>query len=138
MAGSAALRNLIGLVRVGESVQVTVLRDGQRREIEARIGEKPTAGQPEHQALSKLSGARFQDLDRQHPQSGRMEGVLVADVEQGSPAWRNGLRSADIILAVNRTPVSDKDALTTALASAGPTVTLNIVREGMGLFLVIR
>lgn len=83
-----------------------------------------------------MLGARFQDADRAHPRYG--QGVVVADVEQGSPAWRNGLRTADLILAVNRQPVNTTRELRRALAEAGPTVALDIVRGDARMFLVIR
>lgn len=57
-------------------------------------------------------------------------GVLVASVEQGGPAWRDGLRPADVIAAANRTRIRDIAALATMLASAGPTVVLQVHRSG--------
>ena len=138
VAGSAALRNLIGLMRVGEEVDITLLRDGRKRTVEAEIGKAETTRLAGGRTLPKLSGAEFRDLERGHPQFGDVQGVLVSQVEQGSPAWRNGLRSGDIILAVNRRAVTTVGALSEALEGATSAVALNILRGNTRLFLVIQ
>jgi serine protease Do len=46
------------------------------------------------------------------------EGVLITDVEQGGAAWRAALRPGQVILSVNREPVSSTVAFKQALASA--------------------
>jgi len=138
VTGSAALRNLIGLTRVGEEIRMSVLRNGDRRNIRARIGD----AQPEviagGESLPKLNGATFRNLDRSHPRHGDVEGVLVAQVEQGSPAWRNGLRNDDVIIAVNRRRVSTVEQFEQALTQSGPAVALDILRGNMRLFVVIQ
>jgi Do/DeqQ family serine protease len=138
VSGSAALRNLIGLMQVGEEVEVTVLRDGRRRNIEAEIGKAQASTLAGGRSLPKVAGAEFRNLDRSDPQNSDLVGVLVAQVEQGSPAWRNGLRNGDVILSVNRQRVGSVGDLSEAFEQAGPTVALNILRGSMRLFLVIQ
>jgi Do/DeqQ family serine protease len=136
------LANRVGLVRVGSSVEIAFLRDGQRREVTATIGGAPggvrAATPGRGTTIERLDGAQFRNLDSTHPQYGRVEGVLVASVEPGSPAARNGLRQGDIVTAVNRQNVSSVDELTAALDAAGSTVALNIVRDEARLYIVIR
>jgi serine protease DegQ len=131
VSGSAALRNLIGLMQVGEEVEVTVLRDGRRRNIEAEIGKAQASTLAGGRSLPKVAGAEFRNLDRSDPQYSDLVGVLVAQVEQGSPAWRNGLRNGDVILSVNRQRVGSVGDLSEAFEQAGPTVALNILRGSM-------
>jgi S1-C subfamily serine protease len=138
VSGSAALRNLIGLMQVGEEVEVTVLRDGRRRNIEAEIGKAQASTLAGGRSLPKVAGAEFRNLDRSDPQNSDLVGVLVAQVEQGSPASRNGLRNGDVILSVNRQRVGSVGDLSEAFEQAGPTVALNILRGSMRLFLVIQ
>lgn len=138
VAGSAALRNRIGLMQVGEEVGITVLRDGERRTIKAEIGKAQARSLSAGRSLPKFSGAEFRNLDRDHPQYGEVKGVLVSQVDQGSPAWRNGLRSGDIILAVNRERVESVDELAQALEHAGPAIALNLLRGDTRMFLVIQ
>lgn len=135
---SAALRNSIGLIPVGEKVEISLLRDGKRLELDAEITSGSTAAIAGGQSLPKLAGARFEEIDRDHPRFGEIEGAMVSEVEQGSPAWRNGLRRGDIILAVNRRRVRSLDQLSNALEQVGATVALNLLRGNTRLFLVIQ
>lgn len=63
---------------------------------------------------------------------GASTGVVVAQVESGSPAESAGLNGEDVITAVDGTPVSDANSLVTdlAIAGAGTTVTLTVVAPG--------
>jgi len=141
--GSADLRNKVGLFRLGAAAELELVRDGRRETLEATIGRAPgvernadNAAAP--QTIEKLQGAEFQNLDSSHPRYGEVEGVLVERVEQGSPAWRNGLRQGDIITAVNRRDVSTVDELSSAIREAGAAIALNIVRDEARLFIVIQ
>lgn len=137
VSGSSALRNRIGLTRVGEDIDITVIRDGRQRVISAKIGKVQPQRLAGGRSIPKLTGAEFRELDRSHPQYGEVQGVLVAQVEEGSPAWRNGLRAGDIISAVNRQPVTSVGELSEALRQVGSTVALNILRGNARLFVVI-
>jgi len=139
--GSSDLANKVGLIRVGAEVEIAFLRDGRRQVVEATIGGTAggaVAGGGQSTTIDRLQGAQFRNLDAAHPQFGSVEGALVASIEQGSPAARNGLRQGDIITAVNRESVGSVDALREALGAAGAVVALNIVRDGSRVFIVIQ
>lgn len=65
------------------------------------------------------------------------DGILVESIGQSSPAWQDGLRQADVITAVNRTPVHDIAALESALASADATVVLEVRRGDDAVIVVL-
>jgi S1-C subfamily serine protease len=60
------------------------------------------------------------------------QGALVQTVVQGGPAAKAGLRSGDIIVAIDETVVRDMDNLIVYLAdtTVGQKVTLTVLREG--------
>lgn len=62
----------------------------------------------------------------------RVEGALVADVQQNSPADKIGLKAGDIIMKFNQKPVSSGAALRTAISllKPGTKATLTVLREG--------
>jgi len=64
-------------------------------------------------------------------------GVQVLAVEDGSPAWRGGLRRADVIETVNRTPVGDVAELGRELDAAGTTAVLQVRRAGKEAVVVL-
>lgn len=141
---SAELRNEIGLVRAGGSVELTALRAGDRRTVRTEVAADTetaaaTAGRDGAPASSSLlAGASLMDLPRDHPAYGRVQGVWVSAVAPGSPAARFNLRPNDVITAVNREPVTSVAELTAALDGARPPVALQVEREGRALFLLLR
>lgn len=134
---SADLRNRVGLIRVGQDVELTIVRDGKRKTVRARLGEAVAASVRGGEGVPELAGALFRDLDASMRASGR-EGVLVAEVETGSPAWRHGLRPGDIIVAVNRKKVASVAELKSALERAERVVALNLLRGDAQIFIVIQ
>jgi Do/DeqQ family serine protease len=61
-----------------------------------------------------------------------VRGVIVSNVEQGSPAERAGLKQGDVITVINGTQIEDGNSLRNVIASAGPgaDVTITILRDG--------
>ena len=136
---SRELRNFIGLVRVGEEIEIDVLREQSRVRLSVRVGGE-ASGEPlgAVDAPPALQGAMLRDLEQGDSAYGRIEGVLAAEVEPGSPAARNGIRPGDIIVAVNRRRVRNAEELESAFDQAGQVLALNIVRGNGQLFIVIR
>lgn len=60
------------------------------------------------------------------------KGVLITDVDPGSPAGRAGLRRGDVLLRVEREPVADLDGLRNCLSGwkTRKKVRLEVSREG--------
>jgi S1-C subfamily serine protease len=140
---TADLRNTVGLVRAGESVAVTAIRDGQRRTVRTTVAADAEASGPAARAadpgvVSALTGATIMQLPRDHPAYGRVEGVYVSAVAPGSVAARLGLRAEDVISGVNRDAIKSVADLTQALDSAKPPTALQVQREGRALFLLVR
>jgi len=140
---SSDLRNEVGLVRAGEPVDVTAIRDGDRRTVRATVAaETPEAASSARAAdpasVSLLAGATVMEMPSDHPSYGRVQGVWVSAVSPGSAAARFGLRPDDIVTGVNRAPVGSVADLTAAMNRAKPPIALQIQREGRALFLLVR
>ena len=116
---SSSLRNMIGLMRLGTGMEITFIRDGERRRTTAKTGLSSNQILAESEAVNKFKGAEFRDLDPSHPRYDTVEGVLVDRVEEGSPAERNGLRQGDIVTAVNRVKVRSVAEFSKAAADTG-------------------
>lgn len=106
----------------------TSLLPGRPRAAGAVLRGETTRPMP---SQSPVAGAALRDT----PAGG---GVLVASVEEGSPASRDGLRQADVIESVYRTPVRDVAELETELAAAGRTAVLQVWRSGNEVVVVLR
>jgi Do/DeqQ family serine protease len=61
-----------------------------------------------------------------------VRGLLVSTVMPGGPADKAGIRTGDVITAVDQTPVDDPNSFRNRIATTAPgtTVTLSIVRDG--------
>ncbi len=134
---SADLRNRIGLVPVDTEVELALIRDGRKETVRARVGKPVEAALAGGQTVPQLAGATFENIQKGMPMFGKVEGVLVAKLESGSPAWRHGLREGDIIVAVNRQKIRSVDELGVALKKAERVIALNVLRGDLMLFIVI-
>ena len=130
---AATLRNSIGLLRVGEEVKLKVLREGKSRTLVAKVEQPTWTAQGGERIHAQLTGTMLTKLD----DARRGQGVLIAEVEPGSPAWRNGLRKGDIIVSANRQPVESVEQLQ-QIAARGQTLLLNLQRGNGALFLYLQ
>ncbi len=128
------LQRLVAAVKPGKKVPVRVKRQGKGLTLTVAVGQMPTeevAAVP-FQSLERY-GFAVQDLTPELRERFQVEegGVLVSSVEPGSPAFRRGLRSGDVILEVNRQPVqSRQDLLAVVKASPPETDLLLLVQRG--------
>lgn len=129
--GAGELRATIGLLRVGDKVEIGLLRDGKPLRVTAIIGERSDAEADDATAVNRaLEGADLAD-------AGNEGGVVVRSVQDGSPAAQAGLRSNDIIMAVGRTRVANLKQFREAMKGA-KVAFLNIRRGNATLLVPIR
>ncbi|MBI3171867.1 MAG: DegQ family serine endoprotease [Hydrocarboniphaga effusa] len=131
------LRNMLGLMQVGEKVDLKVLRDGKPRMVSVTIGkdtEQAAAGAKLH---PRLTGATFAPVDESNaPDESDARGIVVQRVQPRSPAARLGLRENDIIIGVNRKRVETM-AEFEKLAGADQEELLLHVRRGNNAFFIV-
>jgi serine protease Do/serine protease DegQ len=129
MKSARELRNAIGMLRIGDQVEIGLLRDGKAHQVTALVAERSETETTANAAdISRgLEGADLGDA----PDGG---GVLVRSVQDGSPAAQAGLRTNDLIVGVGRTPVSNTKSFREA--SKGLNLLLLNVRRGSGVVLI--
>jgi len=132
-----SLRNEIGLLEVGEALRLEILREGKPLTLDAKVGEYVPAKAEGDEINPRLAGAFFEDIGLNSPLSGKVQGVMVAKVDSGSPSARAGLRPNDVITAINRQRVSSTDELR-QMATGGEGLIVNLLRGRGELLLVLR
>ena len=138
--GSADLRQKIGLRRPGDEIEITYVRDGERRMVEVALADAggPRKTKREPGGSDALAGVNLSPLDRSHPAWGEVEGVVASVIAPGSRAARAGLEVGDVITAVNRRSVETIREIDRALKEAPGAVALTIWRDGRTMLSVLR
>ncbi len=135
---SASLRNAIGLLEVGEAAQIEILREGKPLTLDAKVGEYVPVKADGEAINPRLAGVTFEEIGPNSPLAGGgIRGVIVARLATRSPAARAGLQRNDVIVGVNRYPITSTEELRQiASQSEGLVLTL---RRGQGeLLLMLR
>jgi membrane-associated protease RseP (regulator of RpoE activity) len=135
VADANEVRNRIGLRERGSTVELTIWRVGKSQTVKLTVAE-PRAAAVDISAIAQFGGARFTDIPVEHPSRGKVAGALVAEVLAGSPAWRLGLRTGDIIAAVNQQPIKSAEELAEVTKSVPGVLALSILRGDAQLFIV--
>ncbi len=130
--GSHQIRNMIGLMEIGDTVDIEIIRGDNRKTIRAVIGKplkKQLAGGKLHKTLrGTILGAT---------QKRQVEGVLIEKINTKSYAWRVGLRPGDIIVSANRYRIRNLDELK-RVVDPRRALLINIQRGGEAFFLVLK
>jgi len=131
---AAELRNRIGLMRIGENVDLGLMRDGKVKHVSAivqsRNGAGEESGAPAGDLPHSLEGAELGDAPGG-------AGVVVRSIEPGSPASQQPLKPNDVITAVDRHTVASVKDLKAA-AKDQTSLLLTVKRGATTLKILVR
>ena len=102
-----SLRNIEGLLSIGQPVELEYLRDGRSRSAQVGIEENLDARISGRRLDARMDGLILSRV----PERSRAVGVLIEQVRRNTSPWDAGLRPGDLIVAINRQPVEDLAAL---------------------------
>ena len=142
--GPNQLRNMVANNKPGEVHDVTVLRNGKEKTLKVTIGEMPAEMQqgPEAEYRNVLKGVGVQDITPGIAAKlnipGRVKGVVVNSVAQGSPA-SGVLKEGDVIQEVNRHLIKNVKEYRSIVSRIRPNsvVLLLIYRNGSSFFVTL-
>jgi serine protease Do/serine protease DegQ len=137
VADAASLRLRVGMHGAGDSIKIVLIRDGKTRTVTAELGLAQASQVAAEDIHPGLEGASFETVNPSSPSYDGTPGILITEVDQGSPAFANGLRANDLILRVNRQRVSSLEELTEAARDA-KSLLLQLRRGDRGIVLVVR
>jgi serine protease Do len=125
----------ISRVPPGTTVHLKVIRDGAVKDIPITPTKRPDqVDKNEEGNAPSLKGVSVDDLTpdiaRQLRLPPNTKGVVVVDVDPGSPASDSGLHSGDVIQQVNRKPVTNVQQFMQAISQAGKDTTVLLVNRG--------
>jgi serine protease Do len=147
MADVTVLRNRVAMIAPGTKVPMTVIRDGKEVRLEVTIGEQPADFSRMAMGRSDMPlhdmGIVLQDLTEELADQFGYEmnqGVLVADVVQGSPAAEAGMKAGQLIEEVNKQRVRNLKELQAVLQASQETdkVLLRVRAGNFSQYIVLR
>jgi serine protease Do len=120
-------------LKVGERVDVTLLRDGQEQTVSIKVGRRPLtmarSGNPGSEKETEY-GIQVSDLTPELARRLNIEaerGAVVTGVKPGSKAAKAGLREGDVIVEVNRHDVESAQDFKTQVEKKKADESLNLL-----------
>ncbi|MFC1532793.1 Do family serine endopeptidase [Thermodesulfobacteriota bacterium] len=135
---------IVGSTPVGKTVIVEVIRNGKRKSLEVRIAElkeeKEVEGAEEGRSDLGMTVERITpEMARQYDLPVK-EGLIIAHVDDNSPAGEAGIRQGDIIIEVDQEPMKDLGSYMEKIRKykKGDTILFLIKRGGTTLYLTLK
>jgi S1-C subfamily serine protease len=129
------LRNAEGLLPLGSTLKLSVLRDGQLRQVDATLTPEKLATLDGARLDPRLAGVGFSDLSQRERSQG-VAGVVVSAVRPGSLAAQAGLQPDDLVIGVGNRRITSVRELQ-ALAGTRPRQLVLLVGDQDGVHYVV-
>ncbi len=126
------LRNAEGLLPLGSTLKLEVLRDGKSRSVNAILQAQKLVTVDGGELDPRLQGVSFSELDP----ALRGQGVGVSAVQPGSRAAQAGLRAGDVVVAVGNQRIPSLNTLR-GLARAQPRQLVLVLADAEGVRYVL-
>jgi Do/DeqQ family serine protease len=134
---SVDMYNVVGLMRIGQSVELEIIRNGRVGLIKATIQQMEVVTMDGKEFSSRLAGAKIAEIKETDIRVGLVEYLLVEDIKPGSPAWNTGLRKDDIIYSINKQLVKTfEDAYMATRSSRS--LLMNIKRGDQAMYILVK
>ncbi len=135
---ASELRNQIGLIAIGDTIQLGIERLGKAQTITLKMSDPRTYSTTLSRINSHFAGMEVAPIDKILAIHGDVQGLELLNVNYGSAAWRSGLRTGDIITEVNHKSVHSINDLEKAAATRNDLLLLRILRGAQASFMIIR
>jgi serine protease Do len=135
---------VVGSTPVGKKVPVEVIRKGEKKTLQIKIGELKEEKKPAEEGQPRPElGMTVEELTPQLARNlglSETSGLVVVRVENNSPAEEAGVRSGDILLEIDQAPVKDLEDFHKKIQTykKGDTILLLIKRGGATLYLTLK
>jgi len=135
---NSEVQNMVGLMRIGDTVNLTVLRQGKLLSFSIKTADPKTSEISGRLTNPYLFGVKMQNIAEWDPSHGYVTGIKVLAVNDYSPARTSGLKAGDIIVSANQKPVQSVNQLIKLANSSKDGLLLNIIQKMGAAFIVIK
>ena len=136
----AQLGRLLGSQPVGTRLDMLVWRDGVTRSLHVIVGALPVPAVSPGHTGQRLVGLRLRELTPELAQQLRIpyqEGLLIEGVQRGSIAAHAGLQRGDVIVEVNRSPITSVAEFQRLLREATSLLLVLVQRDATTRYITI-
>ena len=137
---SDALPAMVAATRPGTKATLEVWRGGKAEKLEVEVGERDAPRQladAKGAAGQGKLGVAVRPLTAEERKEAKLDAGVVVESVAG-PAAKAGVRAGDVIIAVNRTPVTSVEKLRELVGQSGKSVALLIQRDDARVFVPVR
>ncbi|MCW5959008.1 MAG: DegQ family serine endoprotease [Pyrinomonadaceae bacterium] len=149
---SNTLRNKVAGTLPGTEITIKIIRDGSETELKATLdefevpgaatpGQEPKKNNPDGSEQNGKLGLSLQPITPEIAKQLKLEstnGLVVTNVDPNGAAAEKGMQRGDVILQINRQPVSSLDEVRAAIEKSGDRPVLLLVsRGGVPIFLTV-
>lgn len=144
------LRIQVSSFAPGTKLGLEILRDGDTKTLTATTGERPGQGRnrksdtltPALDDEGVLNGVAVDDITPKHREQfnipARIKGAVITNVDPASPSAKAGLRAGDVILEINKRPVTNaEDAVELSTKADTKKTLVRLYSRGNTVFVVV-
>ncbi len=132
------VHNLVGLQRLGETIDLQLFRRGVEMELPVLIQPieiNKIGGAVIH---PQLAGATIGEMHEQHLQRGLIDFLEVLEVEPDSNAALSGFKAGDIIYSINKQLTRSFDEVFALVENNGNGMIMNVQRGNRELYILLK
>jgi serine protease Do len=140
---------IVAATLIGKNVKIEILRNGDKKVLDAKIAELKEAEEKTPRTTSEEGNIKNElgfnagditpELAEQFDLTDK-SGVIILEVENGSPAEEVGLQAGDIVMEVDKEKISGLNQFNKKIKTykTGDTILFLVKREGSTIFLTLK
>jgi len=135
---SRDMHNLVGLQRLGQTIELLLFRDGAEITLPVLIQPieiNKIGGGTIH---PRLAGATIGEMHEQHLQRGRIDYIEIIKVDPDSNAAQAGFLAGDIIYSINKQLTRNFDEVFALVEGNGKSMIMNVQRGKRELYILLK
>lgn len=127
---AAKLRNVVGAARIGDALQIDLIREGKPKKFTVKVGETVNLVLKAVDIHPRLEGAELEDAKNE-------SGVEITAIMKGSPSAQSGLMVGDRIVSINRVLIANYEQLSDVAKRSNNKLLFRVIRGNSALFIVL-